>query len=211
MRKLTAIIMTMALVLTLTACNGGDSSDPMPEPQPNPTPEPMEIGDVFLFGNYNWRVLEIQGDTALIISEYVLEIRAYHAEDADEITWEHSNIRAYLNGEFYNSFSSADQSIIIETVVINDNNPYINTSGGNDTTDKIFLLSIDEVQTYFANNPARIALNVNDEASLWLLRSPGFRSIDAAHVDSYGSVDVNGYSVEYAAGGVRPAMWISLE
>jgi hypothetical protein len=31
----------------------------------------MKIGDIIPFGEYNWRVLDVQGDRALIITEDV--------------------------------------------------------------------------------------------------------------------------------------------
>jgi hypothetical protein len=192
MKKLMAIILTIALIPALTACNSR-----------------LEVGDVFTFGSYDCRILEIQDDKALIISEDIIEHRPYHA-DGVETTWEHSTIRQYLNGDFYNSFSSADQNRIISTNIINSDNPTFDTAGGNDTTDNIFLLSIDEAQTYFADDSARIVLDSDGEASWWWLRSPGYFSYRAASVCDYGSVRINGLYVFHNYGGVRPALWINL-
>jgi hypothetical protein len=169
----------------------------------------VKTGSLLHFGGAFWRVLDVQGERALIISEDVLESRAYHSEWT-EITWEHSDIRAYLNGEFYNRFNSTDQNKIVETTVINSNNPTHGTPGGNDTTDKIFLLSIDEAQTYFTDDASRIAVNANGEARSWWLRSPGNYSIDAAYVYRDGNVNVNGNCVYNYFGGVRPALWLNL-
>jgi hypothetical protein len=181
----------------------------MPEPLPNPIPEFIEIGDVFLFGSYDWRVLEIQDDKALIISEDVIELKPYHA-DGGEITWEHSSIREYLNGEFYNSFSSAEQGHIVETTIINNDNPIHGTAGGNDTTDNIFLLSIEEAQTYFTDDASRIAVDSDGEASWWWLRSPGGYSNCAAFVIGNGKVNVGGFFVYGISDGIRPALWLNL-
>jgi hypothetical protein len=41
------------------------------------------------FGGYTWRVLDLQGGRALLISEYILEIRPYH-DTWEPITWEHN-------------------------------------------------------------------------------------------------------------------------
>jgi hypothetical protein len=46
-----------------------------------------KIGDIIPFGEYNWRVLDVQGDKALIITEDVVELRPYH-EQYVEVTWE---------------------------------------------------------------------------------------------------------------------------
>lgn len=168
----------------------------------------ISTGSLIHFGGIFWRVLEIQDGRALIITEDIIEHKAYHSPGG-EITWEHSTIRQYLNGDFYNSFSTADQSRIKETNVINNDNPNYGTAGGNNTTDNIFLLSIDEAQTYFADNSARIAVNTNGEASWWWLRSPGGNSYFAAYVGTDGGIVGNGSLVGYGSG-VRPALWLNL-
>ena len=38
----------------------------------------MQAGDKISFGSYEWRILEVQKNTALIITEYIIEQRAYH-------------------------------------------------------------------------------------------------------------------------------------
>ena len=38
----------------------------------------MQAGDKISFGDYEWRVLDVQDNTALIITEYVIEERSYH-------------------------------------------------------------------------------------------------------------------------------------
>ncbi|MCL2079119.1 MAG: DUF6273 domain-containing protein [Oscillospiraceae bacterium] len=168
------------------------------------------IGDVITFGGYYWRVLDVQDGRALVISGYILERREYHSPYG-EITWEHSSIRDYLNGEFLSSFSQADQARIIETTLINNNNPTHDTPGGNNTVDKIFLLSIDEAQQYFANDSARVAYESDGRARWWWLRSPGIDANYVAYVDyEYGSISDFGMSSDDYSYGVRPAMWVKL-
>jgi hypothetical protein len=93
----------------------------------------------------------------LIITDLVIESRPYHNRD-EGVTWETSDIRRYLNDEFYNKLTEADRVRIRETTIVNDNNPWTfegrngSTPGGNDTTDKIFLLSIDEIVRYFGDS-----------------------------------------------------------
>ncbi|MDR2532645.1 MAG: dockerin type I repeat-containing protein [Oscillospiraceae bacterium] len=168
----------------------------------NSSPVSASVGDKIWFGGLSWIVLDVQDGMALIISEDILENQKYHSEWA-EITWEHSSPRAYLNGEFYNSFSSAEQGRIVETTIINSNNPHTGTPGGNDTIDKIFLLSIDE-----ADNYKEI---INDVYSRWWLRSPGYFSIYAAFVDEtpFNPFNAFGWRVDHF-GGVRPALWLNL-
>ncbi|MBQ8324232.1 MAG: hypothetical protein IJX82_03685 [Clostridia bacterium] len=114
-------------------------------------PIPIPSGGKVRFGEYDWFVLEKLPDRMLIITEKVLGIRQYHHVECD-ITWEYSDMRKYLNGEFYDSFSNADKKLILDTEVITNDNPWYGTKGGNITVDKIFLLSIDEVIKYFGDS-----------------------------------------------------------
>ena len=114
-------------------------------------PIPMPTGGKIRFGKYDWYVLDKQDGKTLILTEKVIEKRAYHSGEC-EITWETCDMRKYLNGEFYNSFSEADRARILEIVNENHDNPWYGTNGGNPTTDKIFLLSIKEVFKYFGDS-----------------------------------------------------------
>ena len=38
----------------------------------------MQVGDKIVFGNHDWRVLDIKTDRALIITERIIEQRPYH-------------------------------------------------------------------------------------------------------------------------------------
>ena len=145
------------------------------------------------FGGYDWRILDEQNGKALILSEKIIEKRAYHSSYSD-ITWENCTLRSYLNGEFYNSFSPKDR---------------LRIAGGIATTDRIFLLSIDEVQRYLSGDNARIAKDASGTASWWWLRSPGRYGDFAAIVDDDGGLGVNG-GVDRDDGGVRPALWLNL-
>ncbi|MDR2590488.1 MAG: DUF6273 domain-containing protein [Oscillospiraceae bacterium] len=235
-KRVIAIILGIVMVITLVACNlfesgsSGDadsspvptgSADSSPTPTPEATPDPiipnlpdideLRTGDLIHFAGIFWQVLALEADRALIITEDVIERRAYHV-DGGEITWEFSSIRNYLNNEFLNNFNLADQNRILETNVINSNNPEHGTLGGNDTEDKIFLLSIDEALTYFVDNSERIALNSNGVTNGWWLRSPSGGGNIVAGVLGDGRVGLGGYGVSnYYSGGVRPALWLSIQ
>ena len=114
-------------------------------------PIPVPRGGKIRFGDYDWYVLDRQDSGTLIITEKVIEKRAYHSEET-AITWETCDMRIYLNGEFYQSFSETDRTRIVEVVNENNDNPWYGTNGGNPTTDKVFLLSIDEVLKYFGDS-----------------------------------------------------------
>jgi hypothetical protein len=118
--------------------------------------------------------------------------------------------------------------MILPTTNINVNNQWFGTDGGRDTTDKIFLLSIEEVVKYFGdsgqlkNRPGdswwiddtfskeRVA-TYGGKAWWWWLRSPGLIGDFAAGVGPGGGLDVCGFDVYDAEGGVRPALWLNLK
>jgi hypothetical protein len=185
------------------------------------------VGTIIQFGNYKWRVLDVQGDRALILTEDVIEERKYNEEDTN-VTWEECTLRKYLNDEFLQRFTKEQQRQIIETEIRNPDNLWYGTEGGRDTKDKIFLLSLEEAGRYFGGsgqlrnknpkseyyindqyNPARIAKDTDGKACWWWLRSPGFSTDGAAFVNLDGFVFVSG-SVVVSYGGVRPALWLNL-
>ena len=75
----------------------------------------MKIEDKIQFGEYIWRVLTIQRNTALIITDKIIEQRSYHNEYVD-ITWEDCSLRKYLNTEFYNRFSDEEKERIVPVI-----------------------------------------------------------------------------------------------
>lgn len=93
------------------------------------------------FGKYNWRVLEMSEHTALIITVDCVDNMVYNTSRSNSVTWETCSLRKYLNEDFYNEFSDSEKSMIKDTNVTNENNFQYGTDGGNNTVDKIFLLS----------------------------------------------------------------------
>ena len=191
-----------------------------------------QIGDYITFGTYTWRVLDIQEDRALIVSEHIIEQRVYHNINST-ITWAECSLRDYLNSDFYNSsvFSNEDRSKIVQITNVNEDNQWYGTPGGENTQDKIFLLSIAEVVQYFGDsgqlanpdstpywwaiidqfNINRIA-TFNGVATWWWLRSPGEYGNRASDVGSDGHINLDGEwaSPDYYHIGVRPALWLNL-
>ncbi len=191
------------------------------------------VQDVGLFGAYEdedieWLVLDKQDGKALLISRCILEAVPYNEENKS-VTWETCTLRSWLNNDFINkAFTSTERSKIQSTTLSNPDNSKYGTEGGNDTTDKIFLLSIDEVNKYFGPECKNIIISlskrawgteyaektrllVNDEngSSSWWLRSPG-SSADCAAYISYGGGKDGECSVDCTYYGVRPALWIDL-
>ncbi len=200
----------------------------------------MQIGDKTIFGEYEWRVLDMQNDTALIITECIIDHRAYH-DAYKNITWADCSLRKYLNGEFYDKFTATDKSRIIPVLNKNLDNQWYGANGGEDTQDNIFLLSLEEVCKYFGdslsklqnrgkkqrywyerkdeNNSNRIAIIQGKKGSWWWwLRSPGRDNLKAVYIfGTDGSIGIHGNNILKAniidgkcTGGVRPALWLKL-
>ena len=192
-----------------------------------------KIGETIEFGNYpqdkdgtekpiEWIVMKKEGNQVLLLSKYVLDAKPYNKEWED-VTWETSDIRQWLNNEFYTTaFNKAEKAKIQTSLIKNEDNSKYGTNGGNDTEDKVFLLSEKETETLFSNKEERIAkateyatksgVYVNEEkAAWWWLRSPGDDSRDAAEVSRYGWVDRLGYDVDDNIDGVRPALHLNLQ
>lgn len=116
--------------------------------------------DTVTFGSYyqsnssskepiEWIVLDRQGNRALLLSKYILDHKRYD-DTGNDVTWETCSLRNWLNTTFLNSaFDSSNKNVIETTNVINNDNSQFATKGGNNTNDKIFCLSIDEVIKYF--------------------------------------------------------------
>ena len=197
------------------------------------------VGSIVRFADIDWRVLAVEGNKALLISENSLEDRPYNTIKFTYVIWETCSLRKYLNGEFYNSLGT-DKSKIAETKNSNPDNQWYGTKGGSATTDKIFLLSLDEVVKYFGDsgqltnrgerpkdedniylwgvindeyNSARIAINCkNGYNREWWLRTPGLSTIRATYVNHDGKIRICGNfsHSHYIFCGVRPALWLNL-
>ena len=181
----------------------------------NGLPEPIE-----------WLVLKVAGDKVLVISKYALDCQQYNSS-LTKVTWETCSLRKWLNGTFINNaFSSDEQNMIQSTTVTADKNPMYSTSPGNNTTDKVFLLSIPEVNKYFGSNETRMCepteyakaqgaytnsnYSIGGKATCWWLRSPGRHSDWAASVRDDDFVRYISYCVDFSIVAVRPALWLNL-
>ena len=192
-----------------------------------------KVGETIEFGNYpqdkdgtekpiEWIVMKNEGNQVLLLSKYVLDVKPYN-EEWEGVTWQTSDIRQWLNNEFYTTaFNKTEKAKIQTSLIKNEDNSEYGTSGGNDTEDKVFLLSEKEAETLFLNDEERIAkateyaeksgVYVNEEkAAWWWLRSPGDDSDYAAEVNYVGWVSRHGSYVDGNIDGVRPALHLNLQ
>jgi transcriptional regulator with XRE-family HTH domain len=147
-------------------------------------------GGVIPFGKYQWRVLKTDGNSALIVTDGVIEQRPYH-EEFIEIKWEHCDLRKYLNKQFYDTFAPSDRTRILETRITDCDNPWYGTKWGNPTLDRIFLLSTMEVIQYFGDSGD---LKNNKRWYCNELSGDEFVLSDGKHCEDYGECIYDQYN-----------------
>jgi hypothetical protein len=129
-----------------------------------------EVGDIVQMGTYEqdgdtetedpiyWDVLDKDGDSILIISHDVIGYQRF-SDSPNCVIWKDSQIRTWLNEEFYtDAFDKETQARIKESVLKNPSiagyvtgaDESIWESRG-DTTDRIFLLSWKEMEKYYGH------------------------------------------------------------
>lgn len=210
------------------------------------TVAPLAIGDTIMFGRYEqdayaangpepveWRVLDIQDDRILVISQYVLDHVFYHPKNT-ATTWETCYVREWLNDQFLKvAFSQEELLRIVEVTVEPHENPHFESKKaddlakvpklmGNATRDRVFLLDVVEAEKYFADNWDRCAYPTAyakqqgvsfDEQLLfgnWMLRQPSQKpySTTTACINFFGQTNDNSVQINAKRTGLRPAMWI---
>ena len=209
------------------------------------------VSSIVAFGHYEqddntdngaetieWIVLDYDKtkNRTLLLSQYGLDTKPYNSMQTN-ITWENSSLRKWLNEEFLNTaFTAEEQSAILITYVDNSMSQGCwNTDGGNNTTDKIFLLSFKEANRYLgvttndSNDtrtrvqPTAYAISQGAATSTqyktssgmaagwWWLRSPGDKPYFAAHVQDSGLLGRDNVFMVHPNSVVRPAFWLNLE
>ncbi len=180
----------------------------------------------FNYDPIEWNIITESDGKATLLANLILDSQHFQVpshSDAYRNNYEKSEIRQWLNNDFYNTaFKSYEKSIIQLTAVDNSlesTNQSENDYVCNDTEDYVFLLSHKEAVTYMTSNSARQAkgsdyakaqgLYCNNGYSFWWLRSPfNDYNYTANFVDEVGKV--RGGGVYYSHFGVRPAICIEL-
>lgn len=143
------------------------TSTPIPTPIPTSKPSldfsSVNKGDVITFGKYEqdmnydngkdpieWIVLSKDNSEMLLFSKYILDQHdfAYFRNDEDDVNWKNSELREWLNSDFYNAaFSKEEKEYIINTKVdyssyymYTDRNKY-DQSEKQYVNDNVFILS----------------------------------------------------------------------
>ncbi len=213
-------------------------------------PQSSDGNEGFKTEKIKWRVLSVDGNDAFLLADQNLDCQQYNTSFAS-VTWATCTLRSWLNG--YGSgenesgidysknnfidkaFTSSEQGAIFTTNVENADNPYYyNAEGGDDTQDKVYLLSIEEaLETSYGFSADRDEYDETRRAEntdyakdqgawtanepgyrgngWWWLRSRGYFSTDATSVGTYGCIEYYGAYVSTLEGTVRPALHLNLD
>lgn len=191
----------------------------------------------FKYEPIKWRVLNIDGKEAFLLADVALDDQKYNT-DFINVTWETCSMRKWLNKQFINTaFSLGEKNAIPVKRIINKDNIRYGTKGGENTSDKVFLLSESEVwdteeaigygfsDDYEINDEARTsnfstyayAMGIEqsfefyfDGAINWWLRSPGSYNGSAEVICDDSTIGTSGGRVNYVTNGVRPALHLNL-
>lgn len=172
------------------------------------------VGDMIIFGSWHqnsdaqdntpiqWRVLDIQDDRALLISEMALDSRPYDLYRVNA-TWDQCTLRAWMNTEFLNEAFTPDQQKAILVTTLD------NGAECPSTEDKMFLLTYLEGRCYLSSE--ELIARYTQYAS----RKDGFSDIafswtrESDHMINMIGTECGGlFQIDENA--VRPAMWVSL-
>lgn len=195
-----------------------------------------QIGGTICFGTYEqdgnpyngaepieWQILEAQGNRLMLITRHGIAGLKYNEQYA-KASWDTSTIRAWLNGEFLNSaFTDAERMSIELTWVDNSayqhNRSWTSAKTGENTQDKVFLLSWSEAERYFPGDSARICWMTNaagtqryakaGDQAWWWLRSPGKSNLGASIVRANGSL--SSQHINEPTGAIRPVIWVMMD
>ncbi|MEI6579151.1 MAG: DUF6273 domain-containing protein [Eubacteriales bacterium] len=138
-----------------------------------------------------WRVLSNTEGILFVMAEKILDNKVYNSISAPT-TWETSSLRSWLNNDFYNAvFTSVEKALINESVVVNEDNPILSTEGGNDTKDKLFVLSFSEAILAF-NDGGLVSSSPN---SLLQAKGTDYSKSQGIWVETYAGDPNIGYSV----------------
>lgn len=223
LKKVISVALAGILALGLCSCGKKSKSGKSAELT-------VKKGDTVTFGSYGgkkieWIVLDTGDNGALIISKEGLDAKQVDDQtEMIEYLWEDCDLRAWLNGEFYNkSFSDDEKQSINKSTVKFEKCPeeYAFASDGNDVEDYVFLLSFSEAEKYFKSEADR-KCPISDTAKnnggkelggncKWWLRTNSVYKNSFIIVESDGSYRTNtGTSGNQTNVCVRPAMWVTL-
>ena len=178
----------------------------------------FKCGDTIEYGTkedgsrIEWIVVAVAQGKVLLMSKDILFDSSFNSYESST-SWESSTLRKYLNdtseyGFLGKSFSKGELDSIIGSVVVSEDSTVYGTHGGENTVDRVFLLSLSELTQFSTSAEERVALH-DGKTHYWWLRTPGEDMSKVTVVSPSGLVYRSGLDAS-TVHGVRPAMWVSL-
>lgn len=223
MKKYVAmLILLLILASVFTGC-GEEPSSSVSEskitlPASMEALKTAEVGDKICFGFFNvfeseyddpnekvihtdaleWKVIAKTEDSVLLICTTTVAEMPFN-NTSGNVTWETCSMRKWLNNNFLTqAFTEEEQAVIKSVTVPADKiNPDVNP--GNDTTDKVFILSVSEYMTYIPTGREKEHMNFS-----WV-RTPGEDNSKAVYLEK-GGYGMEGEDVTNVLR-VYPAIW----
>lgn len=171
----------------------------------------------FLVEPIVWVVTEDNNGGTLLVSEKILYSMKF-SSNWDDTTWETSLVRKYLNEIFINFVFSVEEQKFIYTTNVSCKSNAVSEQirqQGNDTVDKIFCLSIDEVTQILDKDEFQTTgTAVSGYTSCYYLRNVnwpgGFYPFFKWFCVYYCNKDSISYMATTVKSGIRPAMRVNL-
>ena len=217
------------------------------DPQTTSALEDLKAGDKFTFGKWEqdgnmsngaepvtWIVIRQDVGKALVLSEKILEYMCMQNGTEENkyprALYKDSDLRTFLNGEFYNNAFSGSEKAMIGTskIVTKYKDEHYNTLTY-ETEDKVFPLSRDEAARYvcgvgtivhgiptayvdgehpYSSSSISGVSGVDKVMTWWLRDMSGEPSKEAAVIYASETQKYTNDLEVYKEAGVRPAMWI---
>ncbi|MBQ7244219.1 MAG: hypothetical protein IJS52_08490 [Bacilli bacterium] len=188
------------------------------------------LGDhYFAVQPIEWTVLGHEENASLLFPTKGLDAHPYH-DALENAPWGECSLRQWLNDEFLTEAFGEEASYIEQAEVLNNDNFYFGTSCGEDTRDKVFLLSEEEIfcsekasRYGFACSdatadparqikPTRYAIargawsSEEDGHGFFMLRTSGYNQSNAVYVGNLGDIYNRGIPVSNKDAMVMPAL-----
>lgn len=207
----------------------------------------------FRFDPIRWRVIDLENGAACLLADRLMDCQPYNVEEGP-VSWESATVRSWLNsypaeensagldyrgrGFLDTAFTAAEREAILRTRVENRPNERYGTDCGNDTQDRVFLLSNDEVfsSDIAARNGFHAGGGVDDPAkrfrstmyakcrgawwssvdgymgnNFWFMRTNGYTQESATYICDFGYIYERGTVCTCEDAGILPAIWVDLD
>ena len=229
--RIISAVLALLMCISAVACGAKGDGDDMNTDKPVDTR--AKVGDKIILGKFeqngdisskediSWTVIKVEEGRALLLADKCLSYANFHSA-YEEFCWADSDVRIWLNIDFYKAAFTDEEKALILTETIETRENYLFNNGGDDSSkDSVFLLSVDEakellteetvigVPTDFIKNTA--TLTHGKSACNWWLRTRGQTAMKAAAVGYNGDINYSGFRGDIAEAGVRPCVWYKTE